>query len=163
MSKLLVVLSIIILSLAIPAQVQSQSVLMISKRGKTLAQYSAGEELRFKLKDEKYYHEAMITGFSQDKVHFHYFEVAFDEIETIDLGDKKKSWLRMVSALTIRAGAVFLFLDVFNQGVITRDGFEPAPQTLMISGGLIGISLLTNLLNRKRLPVSKPRFELKTL
>ncbi len=140
--------------------VHAQRQLILKKRGKEIAVFRQGDKLRFKLKEEKYYHNKMIADFYGGKINFNYFDLHPDEIETLYVWSPKKNVANVISAIGIQGGVFFMAIDVLNQGFVKGDGFEPSQQTLMIGGALVGTGLLAKLLVKHKYKIDGIKYTL---
>lgn len=140
-----------------------QSGLYFSRNNKMIVSYHAGDKLTFRLKGEKFYTSQMIVGFQGDRIKFHYFDLELDEIDRIDISNENKNAIDVLSRLTFQAGVLFILIDIFNQGVIRNEGYEPTSASLIISGSLLATSGLAKLLSKKKFKIDGRKYKLQTL
>lgn len=157
-----VILAIFILLCAVQLG-NAQSRLVIKKRGKIIATYQQGDHLKFKLKGEDFYYNQLVLGFEGELIKFRFYDIHVSEIETIKAFNRKKNAAAVVSAATSRAAIFFFSIDLFNQGIVNGDGFEPSEQTMMITGGLVATSLITKLLAGNKVKIDGRKFTLEML
>lgn len=158
----LVILAIFIL-LCVVQLCSAQSRLVIKKRGKIVATYKQGDHLKFKLKGENFYYNQLILGFDGEHIKFRFYDLHISEIEIVKAYNIKKNAFAVVSAATSRAAIFFFAIDLFNQGLVKKEGFEPSEQTLMITGGLAITSLITRLLAGNKVKIDNRKFTLEML
>jgi len=155
---------LIILFTILSAQfVSAQSRLLIKKRGKIIASYREGDHLKFKLQDEDYYYNQLILGFDGENIRFRFYDIHISEIDIVKAYGKKKNFSGVVSDAALTAAIFFFAIDIFNQGVVNGDGFEPSEQTLMIAGSLAATSLLTKLLAGNKVKIDGRKFTLEMM
>ena len=65
-------------------QVSAQYLLLQKTNRPYQVIFEEGEHLRFKLKGEKFWRRALIQGFDDDQVVFHYYTIHKDEFALID-------------------------------------------------------------------------------
>lgn len=134
--------------------------MVLKKRNKVIHTFEAGQDILFKLKNEKYYQKAMIVGFSDHIIHTHYYDLHFDEIDKIKLSDSGNHFVNLASGLTLRAGLLFLAVDQINQGLVRGQGFGPSEETLLISGSLVGVGLLLKLFVKNKFKITGHKYRL---
>ncbi|MTI40542.1 hypothetical protein [Fulvivirga lutimaris] len=156
-------LAFLIIALGLSVAGVAQSRLVVKKRGRIIATYQQGDHLKFKLKGENFYYNQLILGFDGEHIKFRFYDLHISEIETVKAYKIKKNAFAIVSAATSRAAIFFFTIDIFNQGIVKGDGFEPSEQTLMITGGLAITSLLTKLLAGNKVKIDGRKFNLEML
>ena len=113
-----------------------------------------GEEIRFKLKGEKYWNKAFIQGLGEDYIRLHYTTIALSEIEAIDVRGRSHSYLQTVAAVGIYGGAGFIGIDQFNRSIIKGEsGFDE--KTMLVGGALLSTGGLLYLLKRKKVKIGR--------
>lgn len=141
----------------------AQSRLVVKKRGKIIATYQQGDHLKFRLKGENFYYNQLILGFEGEKIRFRFYDLHISEIEVIKAYSRKKNVAAVASALSSRAAIIFFGADLFNQGVVNGEGFEPSEATLIITGTLAATSLLTKFLAGNKVKIDGQKFTLEML
>lgn len=141
----------------------AQSRLLIKKRGKIITSFQEGDHLKFKLQGENFYYNQMILGFDGENIRFRFYDIHISEIETIKAFSKKKNFPAFVSSATLTAAIFFFSIDLFNQGIVNGNGFEPSEQTLMITGGLAITSLLMKLLAGNKVKIDGRKFTMEMM
>lgn len=151
--------TILVLLICLPATAQRK--LIIAKRASPAKYvFYEGDEIRFKLKGEKFWNKALIQGLGEDFIRLHYTTIKLSEIEAIDISSVGGGhFLKLVSGIAITAGVGFAAIDQFNRTVV--DG-EPGvdEKTMIIAGGLVASGVILNLLRRKKVKVGG-RFRLR--
>lgn len=158
MQKLL----LLILLLHCYGSLLAQNFLVLKKRSKVINTFHPGDDIVFKLKGESHFQKAMITGFSQEKIITHYFDLNLSEIDKIKLPDKKSHLVSLFSKLSITGGVLFITLDQANQVLVMRETFGPSEETLMISGSMIGFGLFLKLFVKRTFKINSYKYRLET-
>lgn len=133
---------------------QAQEKLMIGRPGKPAKYiFEEGDMLRFRLKGEKYWNKALIQGLYGDKIRLHYATISIHEIEAVDIREQVKGrFLKIGSALCVRAGIGFAIVDQFNRSVVRNEpGVDET--VLLIGGALFSAGALMKLLTRKKVKI----------
>ncbi|ELR69103.1 hypothetical protein C900_05492 [Fulvivirga imtechensis AK7] len=137
------------------SQVVAQRKLIIAKPASP-AKYTfyEGEEIRFKLKGERYWNKAFIQGLGDDYIRLHYTTIALSEIEMIDIRSRSHSYLHMVAAIGVYGGVGFIGIDQFNRSIVKGEsGFDE--KTMLIGGALLSTGALIYLLKRKKVKIGR--------
>lgn len=130
---------------------------MLQKRNKNKnAYYKPGDELSFRLKQDRTKHSGEIVAFGDSLIIFREFEVHVNEIASLYIDEKTKWWLRYkIAQLSLLAGGGYLLLDVLNTGELNET-------TLIVSGTLTGVGLIAHAIIGKRIRI-KGRTKLRIL
>ncbi len=137
---------LVILLICLSTIVTAQSrYLLLSKLGKNRKiVFQAGEEVRFKLKEDEDWHKALILGFGEAHIRFRYYEIRLSEIAAIDIRHKPPLGVNLdqYGMMLPIAGAGYFIIDVLSYGNVT-------PGTLETTGGFIVGGVLLRILRRK--------------
>jgi hypothetical protein len=119
-----------------------------------------GDQMRFRLKGEKYFIEDYIFGLRGNTIRFHYYEIQTTEIEAIDIRGQKRSFFSLgsLSGKLIIAGIAFIGIDQLNQVVIRDEPAGVSKGVAIVSGSLIAGGVLAGLLNKRYFKVGKKNY-----
>lgn len=138
----------------LPLSVSAQYAMAIRKVSNGLElRYSPGEEIRFKLREEDYFHRSVIQAVSDTGLVFQHFNIAFSELEKVDLQGRRFAVFpfRSVGTVLIVGGLGLIAADWFNQQVVQGNDYE-APEGMLIAGGAAAAAgIVLRLLEPKRL------------
>jgi len=131
----------------------SQDHLLLTKKNRPYRiKYFAGEEIRFKLKGDNEYHKSLIKGFNKEEIIFHYYSIALDELEVIDVSDKRFTVFSFRSSpgKLLVSGMALIAIDQFNQTVIREEPFGVNSNLAVVGGALSLSGILLKLIQKKR-------------
>lgn len=119
--------------------------------------FEEGEYLRFKIKGEKFWRRALIQGFEDDEVVFHYFSLHKDDFALIDVSNKKFTVFSFTSGpgKLMIAGVAFIAIDQLNQTAINNQKFGISSKTALIGGGITASGIVLRLIQKKRWKLHK--------
>ncbi|MCB0492603.1 MAG: hypothetical protein KDC93_09320 [Cyclobacteriaceae bacterium] len=134
-----------------------QTLLMLQKRNKNKnVYYKIGDELSFRLADNKSKVSGEIIAFQDSVIVFKGFEVIVSKISSLYIDEKTRWWLRYkVEQLSFIVGGGYLLLDLINTCELNKD-------TLVVSGSLIGVGLVARALIGNRIKI-KGRTKLRVI
>ncbi|MEL7001890.1 MAG: hypothetical protein AAFN93_04050 [Bacteroidota bacterium] len=145
--------TLLLLLICFSSDLFGQRYLLLRKTGRRYKiVFNEGEEMRFKLKGERFFNKGLIQGFGDDHIRFHYFTIKLDEIAEIDVSRKNFTAFNYSGAgATVVVGSVgYLAIDQFNQTVIRDEPFRVNERTAIISGSLATAGFLMRFLQKKR-------------
>ena len=135
--------------------------LALGKTGKgTQVVFYEGDQMRFRLKGEKYFIEDYIFGLRGNTIRFHYYEIQTTDIEAIDIRGQKRSFFSLgsLSGKLIIAGIAFVGIDQLNQVVIRDEPVGVSKGVAIVSGTLVAGGILAGLLNKRYFKVGKKNY-----
>lgn len=107
--------------------------------------YSSGDNITFRLKDEKHYRTDHIVALNDTAIEFHYNIIPYHHISHVNIKGRKFSGfsLRSLGTTAQLVGAAYIAVDQFNQ-VVVRGEEASFNEGVWVAGGLIflGGSLL---------------------
>lgn len=151
------ILFLILLSISGKAQ---QRYLILKKKNRPYSViFQEGDELRFKLKGEKYFTKGLIEGFGVDEIRFHYYRIKLNEIAEIDVGSKNFTIFSFRSGpgKLLISGFAFVAIDQFNQTVVNDQPFSINGKTALIGGALTTSGIVLKLIQKKRWKFKKQK------
>lgn len=114
-------LLILLCSLSANAQ---ESYLYLNKLGRTTkVRFYEKEVIRFKRKSDEYFTSGRITGFESEAIKVENVAIPLEQIESIDIRDKKFSMFsfRSTPGKLAFAGYGYVFIDWFNRRVVAGE------------------------------------------
>jgi len=104
-------------------------------------QYSSGDEISYKLKEEDFYRIDHIIALNDSAIEFHYHQILFHEIDKINIKGQRFSGanFRSIGSKLQIVGIGYIIIDQFNQ-VVVRGEDGSFNQNVWISGGVIYIA-----------------------
>ncbi|MEM1407616.1 MAG: hypothetical protein AAGG59_12630 [Bacteroidota bacterium] len=114
--------------------------------------FQEGDEMRFKLKGERFFTKALIQGFGKDDIRFHYYRIKLDEIAEIDVASKNFTIFSFRSGpgKLLISGLAFVAIDQFNQTVVNDESFGIDSNTALIGAALTSSGIALKLIQKKR-------------
>ena len=114
-----------ILSLAIISNTEAQREFIVIEKTLSNKQvtYSSGDEIKFKLKDEKFYRKDHIVALNDSAIEFHYYYIPYRDISHVNIKGKKgvqfvNLGFNSVGGKLQVAGIAIIAIDQFNQVVV---------------------------------------------
>jgi hypothetical protein len=138
----------------------AQSKMLLYKIGseKTTV-FEVDDEIRFKVKGSEFFNKTTIVQFSDSSFFSEDYEVLINDIEKIDIRDKRPESrsLGNFGSFFIYAGVFYAAGDVFNREVIQDLDNHDYTNTALISGSLIGTGVIMKTLNKGYFRVNKKK------
>ncbi len=108
--------------------------------------------MRFKLKGERFFTKALIQGFGEDDIRFHYYRIKLEEIAEIDVSSKNFTIFSFRSApgKLLISGLAFIAIDQINQTLSRDEPFGINSNTALIGAGLASSGIALKLIQKKR-------------
>lgn len=153
-------LTVLIVSICLSYNLSAQKYLLLRKVGRPYKiVFEEGQYMRFKLKGDRFFTKALIQGFGQDDIRFHYYRIKLQEIDEIDVSEKNFTVFSFRSGpgKLVVAGLGYLITDQFNQTVIRDESFGVSKRTAIISGAITSSGFLLKLIQKKRFKMRKKR------
>ncbi|MEM6522225.1 MAG: hypothetical protein AAGF85_07055 [Bacteroidota bacterium] len=138
----------------------AQYYLQLKKRNKVIHTYSSGDNIIFRLKDDKFYYDQMIMGVTDTTIKFRLYDVSIQDIELVKVPSRSSYGLDLLSSATLTAGIFFLAIDQANQLFVQDEGLGPSDEVLIISGVLVGSGLFIKLLKKKKFSFKNQKYRL---
>lgn len=99
--------------------------------------YSSGDDIKFKLKEEDFYRTNHIIALNDTAIEFHYYTIAYLEIDAIDIrGHRFGTNLRGIGGTLQFVGLAYIAIDQFNQ-VVVRGEDASFNENIWLAGGAI--------------------------
>ncbi len=99
--------------------------------------YSSGDDIKFKLKEEDFYRTNHIIAVNDTAIEFHYYTVAYHEIDAIDIrGHRFGTNLRGIGGTLQFVGLAYIAIDQFNQ-VVVRGSEASFNESIWLAGGAV--------------------------
>ncbi len=142
-------------ALVLSHEVDAQGEYLVLEKtfSKRQIQYSSGDEIIYKLKEEDFYRTDHIIALNDTAIEFHYHQILFHEIDKINIKGQRFSGanFRSIGSKLQFVGLGYIIIDQFNQ-VIVRGEDASFNQNVWISGGLIYIGgTIMKILNPKKI------------
>ncbi len=108
--------------------------------------------MRFKLKGERFFTKALIQGFGEDDIRFHYYRIKLEEIAEIDVSNKNFTIFSFRSGpgKLLISGLAFIAIDQINQTLSRDEPFGINSNTALIGAGLTSSGIVLKLIQKKR-------------
>ena len=116
--------------------------------------YYEGDKIRFKIKEEDFFREQMILGFTEYAIKFRFFEVPLSEIKVIDI-KRRNQWAG--GKLLMIAGVGLMAADAINTTAVRGETYTLERGIWITAGALVSAGLLIDLLRRKRFRLNGKR------
>ena len=127
---------------------QAQKFLRLANAGRNGSiDYFEGDKIRFRIRDEGFFREQMILGFTEYAIKFRFFEVPLSEIEVIDIRSRNQ-WVG--GKLLMIAGVGLMAADAINTTAVRGETYTLDRGVWITAGALVSAGLLMDLLRRKR-------------
>jgi hypothetical protein len=153
--KFLILIVVLLCSLA--REISAQNTLRLSYKGlfKTkIYNFYEGETIEFKSRGEHTYKRKSIMNMYDSSVVFKdYTEIILKDITAIKIR-KRNPTLRVLNKVSLIGGIGFLSLNTIN-GMILGHGLSIDERALIVSGSLIGASLLLHEADIKRVRMTR--------
>lgn len=121
-----------------------QQFLMYQKNKYQKIYFKPGDFISFKIKDDRFKITDQIKKLEDNQIVFDFYKVHLDEITHFYIDDDTQNWSSgALSNLLPIAGTGYLLLDVINTG-------DFYPNTMIISGSMVGTGLLVKWLTKKK-------------
>lgn len=99
--------------------------------------YSSGDNIKFKLKDEKFYRTNHIVSLNDTAIQFHYYAIAYHDIDAVDIrGHRFGTNLRGIGGTLQFVGLAYIAIDQFNQ-VVVRGQEVSFNENIWLAGGAV--------------------------
>ena len=131
---------------ALPASSQQKQLLLL-KRGKLIARFNPGDDIRFKKIDNEQIINSYVNNLYVDAVLVHYDTVSFHKIEKIYTAGKPLS--PFASAFLLKAGvAMFLAVSV-NDAVFRDEGIDMGSPINITAFSAMGLGIFLRTIKKK--------------
>lgn len=154
-----ILLTLLFLLILVPSIAQKK---LIIARPASPAKYVfyEGERIRFKLKGEKFWSEALIQGLGENYIRLHYVNINLSEIEAIDVrGRGSGRFLSTMASVAVIGGGGFAAIDQINRTLVHgQPGVDE--KALLIGGALVSAGVIFHLLKRKKVRIGR-RFRIR--
>ncbi|MEM7107580.1 MAG: hypothetical protein AAF519_05085 [Bacteroidota bacterium] len=138
----------------------AQYYLQLKKRNKVIHTYASGDNIIFRLKDDKFYYDQMITGVTGTTIKFRFYDVTIQDIEVVKVPSRSSYGLDLLSGAALTAGVFFLAIDQGNQLFVQGEGLGPSDEVLIVTGALVGTGVLIKLLKKKKFRFKSRKYRL---
>ena len=100
-----------------------------------------GENIRFKMKDDKYFTSAKITGIVNDKLKFNTIEIPVSRIDIIDIRSKSSNYGNIYGSIISGSSLAFFAIDFINLSLVQRANYKDVYNKSILISCSIGFSI----------------------